>query len=172
MVRHFKIDDMKMNKMWPALLVGMVWFLARPAFGQTDSVSDDELHKYAVVMDSIDVMKQQLLDSMTEMVQHNPKITAERYNELNTIIGDSLKLVDAKATPDEITAVKEIVSFRNDGQANLNKVFQSLAQDYLGASTYYKVKKALSSDGALKEKYDSMLQQIKQEESEGKKGQG
>lgn len=173
MVGHFKKDDMKMNKMWPALLVGMVWLLARPAFGQsTDSVSDDELHRYAVVMDSIDVMKQQLIDTITNMVENNAKITAVRYNELYKIIDDSVKLQEASATPGEIAAVKEIVARRNEGAQQINDTFQSLARDYLGAATYNKVRKALTSDNALKEKYDALLQQMKEEESEGKKGQG
>jgi hypothetical protein len=45
-------------------------------------------------------------------------------------------------------------------------VFQSLAKDYIGASTYNKVRSALKSDAELKAKYNAMLAKLKEDDTE------
>lgn len=123
-------------------------------------ISDEELTKYAVVMDSIDNLKKDLLESISGLVKNNDKISAARYNELSKIVNDETKLTEAKATTEEITALKEILTKKDEGTAKIQETFQSLAKEYVGATIYNKVKKALSTDSSVKARYETILAEI------------
>jgi hypothetical protein len=94
------------------------------------------------------------------MVTTNTGVSAARYNELFKIINDEGKLLDANATADEINFVKQVIAKREEGTAKIKQTYQSLAKDYVGASAFNKVKKALSSDEALKTKYQGLMDEL------------
>lgn len=129
-----------------------------------DPVTDEELQKYAVAMDSIDRMKQAVIEEMSEMVKGNENITGARYNELNDAIGDEAKLKELAATEEEIAFVKSVLARKDEMTAEIQKTFVSLAKDYIGGKTYNKVKAALAKDAALKEKYNNLLAEMKPKE--------
>lgn len=131
-----------------------------------DAVSDEELKKYAIVMDSIDNMKKDLMETISEMVKSNETITGARYNELSKIINDETKLTAANATPEEIAAIKEIIKAKDEGTAKIQETFKTLASEYVGAAVYNKVKKALAENQEIKSKYDAILAELKAEDSE------
>jgi hypothetical protein len=133
----------------------------------SDAVTDEELKNYAVLMDSIEDMRQSLLSDMSESIKNNDQISAARYNELSKIIDDSVKLQSASATEAEIAAIKKVVANRDEGAAQIQETFKALVKDLLGASSYNKVKNALKSDAELKSKYETLLAEInKNEESD------
>ena len=127
---------------------------AKPAF------TDDDLKKYAIAMDSVKSMQETLNTSITEMVQKTTVVEVARYNELFKIIGDSTKLVAANAKPEEISFVKEVAKSRADGTAKITATFQSLAKDYVGLKAFNAIKKSLTTDTALKEKYDALAKEL------------
>jgi hypothetical protein len=87
---------MKLNRL---LMVVFAMLLTSASFAQDDkTVSDEELQKYAIAMDSIETLKQNLITVITDLVENNPKVSASRYNELSRIIDDSTKLITASAT--------------------------------------------------------------------------
>lgn len=131
------------------------------------AVTDEELERYAVMMDSIDEMKAGLMAEITDMVKNNDSISVSRYNDLFKIIDDEARLTEAKATPQEINAVKKIQERKDEGTAEINDTFQKLAKEYVGASSYNKVKKALATDAELKAKYESMLAKLKEDNEQG-----
>lgn len=128
-----------------------------------EAVSDDELQRYAVMMDSIDEMRVGLLSKISEMVKSTDKITVARYNDLSKIANDAAKLEEAKATPDEVSFLKEIQATKDSGTSEINTTFKTMAKEYVGASTYNKVKKAISEDGDAKSKYEAMLNKLKED---------
>lgn len=131
----------------------------------TTPVTDEELTKYATAMDSVNELTTQLMDSISVMVKNNKTVSAARYNDLSKIISDETKLTEAKATPEEIAFVKEVAEHKSNGTAQINATFQSLAKEYVGASTFNKVKKALAADPALKAKYDGLMTELKKDNS-------
>lgn len=150
---------MKCLKFLPVALV----LMSTAVFAQvTEKVTDEELKKYAITMDSIDDMSTRLMEEITEMVKNNDQISASRYNDLYKIIDNESKLKEAEATPEEIAAVKAVLKKKDDGTAKIQETFQSLAKDYVGAATYNKVKKALAVDPELKTKYEALLASINQ----------
>lgn len=146
-------------------IAALILFFSVPAFAQEESskISDEELQRYAVMMDSIEVMRVNLLAEISEMVKNNEKITVARYNELSKIMKDESKLQAAEATPDEIAALKEVQSKKDSGTAEINEAFRTMAKEYVGAATYNKVKKALTEDSDIKLKYQAMLDKLKED---------
>ena len=130
------------------------------AFSQDNSVTEEELMRYATAMDSINEMSAEVIVLITDMVKNTELMNAVRYNELSKIIDDETKLTEANATPEEISFIKEVAEKKDSATAHINEAFQSLAKDYVTVPTYTKVKKALSTDAALKEKYDALMTEL------------
>lgn len=148
---------MKIKALFMFLMVSM---MSTMAFAQDDAITDEDLRKYAVAMDSIENMKTHLIETITEMVKGNEEVSAARYNDLSKIIDDEAKLKEAEATPVEIEFVKSVAAKKEEETTKINEAFQSLAVDYIGAKTYNAVKKALKEDPALKTKYDAMVDEL------------
>jgi hypothetical protein len=129
-------------------------------------ITDEELEKYAVTMDSVEDMKASLLKDITEMVKGNDKMTNARYNELSKIIDDEAALTKAKATPEEIAFMKDVAAKKEEGTAKIQETFQSMAKDYVGASSYNKIKDALETDPEVKQRYEAQLEKLGGDKSE------
>ncbi len=130
-----------------------------------DAITDDDLKRYAVAMDSIEHMKTRLIETITDMVKGNEEVTAARYNDLSKLIDDEAKLKELEATEVEIEFVKAVAAKKEEETAKINEAFQSLAIDYIGAKTYNAVKKALSEDSEMKAKYETMLASLSKVET-------
>lgn len=128
--------------------------------------TDEDLKKYAVTMDSVKGMQQTLLDIITEKVQKNTVMSVARYNELFKIANDQAKLTEAKATPEEIAFLKEVADKRTEENARINATYQALVKEYVGLKTFNAIKKSLTTDQALKTKYETISKEI---ESKGGK---
>ena len=159
-----KIFQLKTRGMKYGLILLVTFFVSttNTLFAQ-DEISDEDLKKYAVTMDSIDNMKSALLENIAEMVKSNEDMTNERYNELSKIIDDEAKLAEAEATPEEIEFIKSVAAKKSEGTAEISQTFQTLAKEYIGAAQYNKVKKALKTDAALKSKYQEYLAELQKE---------
>jgi hypothetical protein len=127
---------------------------------QDEAITDEDLKKYAVTMDSVQSMTDQLIETISELVKSNEDVSAARYNELYKIIDDTTKLTEANATEVEIAFVNQVLARKDEETAKINLAFQSLAKDYVGAKNYNAIKKALKADAELKQKYDSMLAEL------------
>ncbi|HEX6223547.1 MAG TPA: hypothetical protein VFZ52_04015 [Chryseolinea sp.] len=123
-------------------------------------ITDDELEKYAVTMDSVNDMKASLLKDIETMVKGNEKMTTARYNDLSKIVDDEAALAKAKATPEEIAFMKEVAAKKEEGTTRIQETFQSMAKDYVGASAYNKIKKGLASDPELQKRYQSHMDKL------------
>jgi hypothetical protein len=137
------------------------------AFAQTApeaEITDEELQKYAIAMDSIDQMKAAILVEMNTMVKSNENIKGARYNDLHGAINDEAKLAELKATEEEIAFVKSVIAKKEEMTANVQTTFQSLAKDYIGAKSYNKVKAALAKDAEVKSRYEKILAEVSKKE--------
>ena len=138
--------------------------LGTTARAQDESITDEDLKRYAVAMDSIEHMKENLIATISDMVKSNENVSAARYNDLSKIIEDEVKLKEANATEEEIAFVKSVAAKKEGETAKINETFQSLAKDYVGVKTYNAVKKALKEDEAVKAKYDAMMDELAEDE--------
>jgi hypothetical protein len=153
---------MKIKVLFLFLVVSMIGTAAR---AQDEAISDEDVKKYAVAMDSIENMKTHLIETISEMVKSNEDVTASRYNELSKIISDEAKLKEVEATEEEIKFVNAVAEKKEEETSKINEAFQSLARDYIGAKTYNAVKKALKEDAEIKAKYDSIMAELSKDEA-------
>lgn len=142
------------------LFITVFSFIAISSFPQDAIVSEEELTKYATVMDSVAEMSIAVQITLNDMVKESEVMNGTRYNELSKIASDETKLAEANATPEEIAFLAEVAEKKKTETLKINQAFQSLAKDYLGAATYNKVKKALAADATLKTKYDSLIEEM------------
>lgn len=143
-----------------SLVCFMALFSAKLFAQDAATVTDEELKKYAIAMDSVNEMQAVLSGQIKEMVTTNQTISAQRYNELFKVINDEGKLLEANATPEEIAFVKEVIAKKDAGTAKIKETYQLLAKDFVGAAAFNKVRKAISSDEGLKTKYQSMMDEL------------
>jgi hypothetical protein len=124
------------------------------------TVTDDELMKYATVMDSVAEMSASAKLELADKVKNDTVMTGARYNELSKIINDPAKLAEASATPEEIAYLKEVAAKKEQETVRINATYQSLAKEYVTVPVFNKVKKALASDPLLKERYDALMLEL------------
>lgn len=125
-----------------------------------DSVTNEELHKYAVMMDSLETLKKQRTELSTRLAKGNSNITATRYSQLLPIIDDQKKLSVSKATPNEIAYVKDaLVKLSQEGQ-KFQTAFTSLLNEYVGYDTYNKVRSAINTNPKVKDRFEVEINRI------------
>ena len=134
---------------------------------KTAEISDDDLKKYAVTMDSVAGMQESLREIVAEVVRANTVMPVSRYNELFKIAEDQEKLKTANATPEEIAFLKQIDDLRKTNIERINATYQALAKDYVGLKAFNAIRKSLQSDQQLKARYDNLSKDIESKEKGG-----
>lgn len=131
-----------------------------------EEITDEELTRYAVMMDSIDVLKGNVEETIKEMVASTEEITGTRYNELYKYSRNTDKLAELEANEAEVEFLNSIDFVKDSMTLELKKVYSSLAKDYVGdgGRTFNKISKALKSDEDVKQRYDAILLGITEEE--------
>lgn len=146
---------MTLNKFLTSVFVFMLLGASTQA-----QVTDEELKKYAIAMDSIETLKFQLTGTLNKIAKGNDKISAKRYTTLIPIVNDAAKLAEANATPEEIAYLKQAVTTRNEETIKFQKAFQSLVSEYIGDKAVSKIRNALKTDTLLQKKYDSLTRKL------------
>jgi hypothetical protein len=150
---------MCMKRIYVLLLAFFVVFSSANA--QTAAgISDEDLKKYAVTMDSIKVMQQTLQQIVAENVQSNKVMTVARYNQLFKVAGDEAKLAEANATPEEKAFLQEIADLRQYNISRINSTYQALAKEYIGLKAFNTIKKSLETDPNLKARYERINDEV------------
>lgn len=156
--------------------VRIVMLLAAVVFGyvakaQTaQTISDEDLRKYAETMDSVQVMQQTLMQIITDNVQKNEVMEVTRYNQLFKIADDQAKLTEAQAKPEEIQFIKDIAALREYNVKRINAAYQALAKEYVGLKAFNAIKKGLESDPQLKQRYEAIQKEVASAQPAGNKG--
>lgn len=146
----------------------LLLLLAVSSKAQTSSeISDDDLKKYAVTMDSIEGMQESLREIVAEVVRANTVMPVNRYNELFKIAQDQAKMKEANATPEEVAFLKQIDDLRKTNIERINATYQALAKDYVGLKTFNAIRKSLQSDQQLKARYDNLSKDAESKEKGG-----
>ena len=134
---------------------------------KTSSITDEDLKKYAITMDSIESMQETLREIVAETVQKNTVTTVARYNQLFKITDDPAKLKEAQATPEEIEFLKQVEDLRTINIARINATYQDLAKEYVGIKAFNAIRKSLESDQTLKARYETVSKDIETKQKGG-----
>lgn len=156
---------MKITKVLvPCLLI----LMAMGSKAQTSNeITDEDLKKYAVTMDSVASMQETLREIVAETVQNNTVMSVARYNDIFKFTDDEAKLKEANATPEEIAFLKQIADLRKVNIERINTAYQSLAKDYVGLKAFNAIRKSLKSDQELKARYDNVAKDVESKEKGG-----
>lgn len=159
----------KMNYLKNAILSTLLVMAiaVAPAYAQDEGeITDEELATYAMVMDSIDVMKQKIQDDLNAMIQSEETMKGgRRYLEIQKAAGDPEKLAELEVTEEEQMVYDNIQAKYEEMTANFKESYTKLIQDRLGGTLYNDITKALRDNGEVKERYDAIS--ARQKESKG-----
>ena len=141
--------------------------LANSAKAQ-DEITDEQLRKYAVLQEVIDLMKKDISVEINGMIKAQDGISGKRYVEISKTKGDEAKLAALNATDLEIKFLQLTNDLKNDRTDAIKTVNSAIATKMLGnkGKVYKKIKDALAADEAVKARYDAIVAVIKMKDGE------
>ncbi len=147
------------------LFLGLI--LANTAKAQ-DEITDEQLRKYAVLQEVIDLMKKDISVEINAMIKAQDGISGKRYVEISKTKGDEAKLAALNATDLEVKFLQLTNDLKNDRTDAIKTVNSAIATKMLGnkGKVYKKIKNALAADEAVKARYDAIVAVIKMKNGE------
>lgn len=143
------------------------------AMAQDTEVSDEKLRAYIMVMDSVDVLRSDLSENVSNMIVSHEMMDGGRvYNKIKAANGDTVKLAEEGITPEQLAAYDELQQELTDLQAALNETFSEMVKEHVGVGDYNKIRKGLRSDEDLKERYEVLVAEIEAEDPDTAQEEG
>jgi hypothetical protein len=146
-------------------IVSMV-ILGNVSYAQ-DEIKDDDLWKYAMLNEVIDLMKKDLSAEVNNMIRVQESMTGPRYKELAQTKGDTNKLAAIDAKNYEIKFLELINRLKDERTKAIKVVNQELATKMLGnrGKTYKAIKSELDSNADLKSRYEGIVASLQRDSS-------
>lgn len=161
-----------MHKMFKKMKVALIaaaalFFSVGSLMAQDEApVADEKLEAYVVVMDSVEVLRVQLSDTIKALiVGHDLMDGGRAYNAIKSAKGDTVKLAEEGISPEQIAAYEELQQQIETKQAELNEIFSEMVKEHVGVSEYNQIRKGLRSDDELKERYEAIIIERKEEQT-------
>lgn len=134
---------------------------------QDTEISDEKLKAYIIVMDSVDVLRTELSENVSNMIVGHEMMDGGRvYNKIKSAKGDTVKLAEEGITEEQLTAYDELQQEVSELQAELNETFSEMVKEQIGIADYNKIRKGLRSDAELKERYEVLVAAETEEQEE------
>ncbi len=155
---------MKLFKnLWVIVILGLA--LAKPAIAQDGEITNQDLRKYALMSEVIELMKKDISIEVNAMIKSQEGMTGARYKELAATKGDEAKLVAVGAKEFEIKFIGLIDDLKTKRIEAIKTVNQELATKMVGkkGKTYKAIKAALKEDEDLKARFDQIQASIRME---------
>lgn len=148
------------------LFVALLLLVAGNSAVAQDEISDEDLRRYALMMEVVDAMKQEISDITNEMIRNQEGMDGKRYVELSKAKGDEAKLDEMGAKDYEKKFMVMITDMQEERKEAISEVVQILATKMLpdGGKTYKAIKSGLGSDEALKVRYEKIAANMELEE--------
>ena len=149
------------------LFVALMLFVAgNTAVAQDEEISNEDLRRYALMMEVVDAMKQEISDITNEMIRNQEGMSGKRYMELSAAKGDNAKLDEMGAKEFEKKFMELVTKEQDERKEAIGEVVQVLATKMLpgGGKTYKAIKSGLASDESLKARYEKIEAQMKLKE--------
>ena len=127
-----------------------------------DEIADSDLRKYAVLSQSIELMKKDVSIELNKMIKAQEGMTGQRYKELAATKGDEAKLAAIDAKDYEKQFIELVDKLKEERKASMKQVNTELATKMVGnkGKTYKKIKAQLKTDEALNARYEVILAQV------------
>lgn len=151
------------NALWVFAILG--FFMTKPAMAQENEITDEDLRKYALMSEVIDLMKKDISIELNAMIKSQEGMTGARYKELAATKGDEAKLAAIGAKDFEIQFIALVDDLKDTRTEAIKSVNQELATKMVGdkGRTYKAIKAALEEDPDIKSRYDQIAASISSE---------
>ncbi|MEQ8927521.1 MAG: hypothetical protein RLO81_17020 [Fulvivirga sp.] len=142
----------KMRLLIAAFVMGLC---ATVANAQSEEITDENLRRYALMMETVDAMKSEISVLTNEMIKNQEGMTGKRYLELSKGEGEA-------ATEFEQKFMETITKMQDERKEAIGDVVQILATKMLpdGGKAYKAIKSALGSDESVQSRYNAILAKI------------
>jgi hypothetical protein len=142
--------------------VFMMLLSANVVQAQDGEISNENLRRYALMMEVVEAMKQEISDNTNQMIKDQEGMTGQRYLELAKAGGDAAKLDAMEAKDFEKKFMEIVTNMQEERKEAISSVVQVLATKMLpeGGKKYKEIKEALSSNEEVKARYEAIQQQI------------
>lgn len=138
---------------------------------QDAEISDVDLEKYAMVMDSIDAMKANIQKEYNALIQGEELMAGgRRFVEIQAAVKDSAKLAEIEVTEEEMMVYNNIQAKYEEMTAEFKENYTNLIKDELGGTLYNQITKALRSDAEVKARYEEILAEVKKGSDDAETG--
>lgn len=129
--------------------------------GEEQKVTNDELRRYAIAMETVELMKQDLSRLVNEMIKNQEGVSGNRYAELDKASNEA-ELKEMGANETEVDFWKQVKKEKDKRKEEIQTTFKTLAKRAVGngGKTYKEVKKAIANDPDVKQRYEKIKETI------------
>ncbi len=140
-------------------------FAANSSALAQEDISMDDLKKYAMLNEVINLMKKDISIEINKMIKAQDGMTGQRYKELAATKGDATKLQEAGAKDFEIQFLGLTNKLKEDRTEAIKLVNKELAIKMVGnkGKTYKSIKAELKTNDTLKANYDTIVTVLRSE---------
>lgn len=145
-----------------SFVVGVFLVLIAANFVQAQEITDENLRRYAIMMETVDAMKKEISVQTNALIKNQEGIDGKRYLELAKTKGDAAKLEAIGAKDFEIKFLEVVTKMQDERKEAISDVVSILATKMLpdGGKAYKDIKTAVASDGDVKTRYEAIKGQI------------
>ncbi len=141
-------------------IVAILSLNAQTVSAQESEISDESLYNYALLMQVVEQMKAEISTAVQTRIDAQDGFDGKRYSELASAGDDAAKLKAKGANEFEVKFMAILVKEQEDRKDAIKEVLNILAQKMVGVANYKAVKSALSSDDAVKARYEAIESRI------------
>ncbi len=145
-----------------SFVVGLFLVMLAGNLVQAQEISDENLRRYAIMMETVDAMKKEISDQTNEMIKNQEGMDGKRYLELAKTKGDAAQLEAIGAKDFEIKFLEIVTKMQDERKEAIVEVNKILATKMLpdGGKVYKEIKEAIASDEAVKARYEAIKNQV------------
>ena len=145
-----------------SLVAAVLIMLMGANFAQAQEISNENLRRYALLMETVDAMKKEISDLTNEMIKNQEGMDGKRYLELAKAGGDASKLEALEAKDYEIKFMDLVTKMQDERKDAISEVVTILATKMLpdGGKAYKEIKTAIDSDAEVKARYEAIQSTI------------
>ncbi len=145
-----------------SLVAAVLFMLLAGNFAQAQEISNENLRRYAIMMETVDAMKAEISDLTNEMIKNQEGMDGKRYLELAKAGGDAAKLDELGAKDFEKKFMELVTNMQEERKEAISEVVSIMATKMLpdGGKVYKEIKEAVASDPDVKARYEAIQKTI------------
>ena len=150
-----------------ALVLCFLGMTLQNVAAQDVEILDEDLKNYAMIMDSLDVLKTNIKKDFNVMIKAEELMKGgRRFNEIKSAKGDEAKLKELNVTEEELAVYNKIQEAKKAKEKELSVTYNTLIKEKLGAKKFKAIRSGIKSDAEMKEKYKAFKEELKANRTE------